>query len=447
VSYGTRPEAGSVRLSPHVSMPVSRLPSFSSHSSAPTDPTSGQLDAPGGIDRNPEHRSPGAGPMIPLTALSDPRYPVSTSAPPIDAGQALATIEAAANKVWEALKSVGANEFTDGKRGWAANGLNAVVARFPSVFISTYVREAVGTAATFALEGQPDEVKGGIAATLIFSACLSNVFALGRQWQRGEATAAAKSATAFNLIALAVLTSALFAKDKFAGVAPTMTKALAYAAARSIFDNAVKLQSSEAKPGPLLAKIVDTARYGANQAGVNEGQSRLALGASVSVTENPLPKTAAKLAIYSAINAFGEVVEALTQRASNTVFAGTPSWGAWLNESRWLEENGKRLSDLRIQARLPNFPTIDIDDVVNNVFGDLTGRWTAQSVLYLLQANINHLTPSGTPSPILDPDTANVVSALVFSILVNINDLRRSNAGNAIEGGTGNNDDIELGTR
>jgi hypothetical protein len=320
----------------------------------------------------------------------------------------------------EILQTAMANHATGTAGRWSTNAVNSIMFRGTSVGLSTLVRELTGQATIQALTHAPEELKLAAAGTLVGAAILSNLADLALRRRSGAASSENLFAGLASTGALAA-SVALLGKTKLAAAAPLLVKAGIYSAARGGLDQVLSMRSSGA--GSVMSNeelLVHGVAYGVNQFFVNIGQ-RLGGIAGTSLTaenETALAALRGGLVAYSAVNAAGEAIDYLADKAIATFLRavrenperGSGGWQRGLDDVARVEITG--------QLRVPQ------DRPTQTLLGPMTGRFTSLAVLYLLLAKLGHLSPEDTFSPSVNGFAADLIGALVFSFMTKLNDAR-----------------------
>ncbi|WP_027793982.1 hypothetical protein [Paraburkholderia acidipaludis] len=212
---------------------------------------------------------------------------------------------------------------------WAKNAIKVVGHRAFSVGVATGIREALnyGVEALVQSTHASDEVKTGVAATMMGVVILANIGSAAYRIHRGDS----RWSYAGNAAQAASLTAALIGALK-AGTLKDQVSSLAkvggYSAVRDLMTMIVPLKDNlHPNPDPIVTQMINSAFYTVNQFLVNSAQSFHGIsGAGIydglhgnqTLTEKErssfIKDSAKGMAVYVAANTAGEIVDSIMPR-------------------------------------------------------------------------------------------------------------------------------------
>lgn len=224
----------------------------------------------------------------------------------------------------EILHQLVTNIFRNDGTGWATNLLHASARDGTITFLTTALREVIGKLSAQHLGNMPDHVKVAASSAVLAGLGILNVAAAVRQEVNGSANWLTRSARLSTAALLGGAGGIAYATGGLGSAAPLLIKATSYAAVRDGINTFVTLNDNRAHgtPTSFAALAINMIAYGVNQFTVNTFQG---LGISHSGTGSEaegesLREAFRHIAAFSAGNAFGETVDAVTYTALMAFF-------------------------------------------------------------------------------------------------------------------------------
>ncbi|PRD96929.1 hypothetical protein C6P77_23630 [Burkholderia ambifaria] len=298
-------------------------------------------------------------------------------------------------------------------------------------FLTTWLREYVGHAATQGLRDTPESVKIALSGVILGTTALLNVLVFLEQRRSGRANRWTRTGQLSNIAWISGGAAVAGATGGLGDAFPLLAKATLYSVSRDVLNLFVRLgdnrDSNRTTPSRNTV-LMESVIYGINQFVVNtlQGSGISKSGTSAAAESLSIRQAAPAITAFSLANAFGETMDAVCYPALTAFFDKFDTAPTWLSG---VKDGMRAISELELTARLhvpfgqgsvAGVPigNVSKEDVADKAMGAMLGRNSLFVALFALVGAISQVGPAAKLDPTNAARVTNVLVALAIALMV-----------------------------